>query len=87
MAWWNRLMTRWWLLRSIMPNRGLDKSRARVLSTVLKRSDSVRRALGFGREPFSFGGVMDGPLIMACIAAGLALGCVAGFFLGGGFDT
>lgn len=26
---------------------------------------------------------MDGPLIMACIAAGLALGCVAGFFLGG----
>lgn len=23
-------MTRWWLLRSIMPNRGLDKSRASV---------------------------------------------------------
>lgn len=45
------------------------------------------RALGFGWGPFSFGGVMDGPLIMACIAAGLALGCVAGFFLGGGFDT
>ena len=87
MAWWNQRMKRLLRWQSIMPNRGLDKSRARVLSTVLKRSDSVRRALGFGREPFSFGGVMDGPLIMACIAAGLALGCVAGFFLGGGFDT
>lgn len=43
------------------------------------------RALGFVRELFSFGGVMDGPIMMLCISIGFALGFVVGFFFGGGF--
>lgn len=71
-----------------MPNRGLDKSRARVLSTGNVCADSCPVGLSASAgSPFHSEAAMDVPLIVVCISAGIALGYVFGFFFGGGFDA
>lgn len=81
-------MTHLWRWLSIMPNGGLDKSRARVQDTGNVCADSCPVGLSASvGSPFHSEAAMDGQLMLLCISIGLALGFVVGFFFGGGFDA